>query len=191
MSNEFRVRGNELLLIARDSISTAMGLPLGVEYSSPWLQDQGASFVTLQQAQQLRGCIGTLEPHRSLLHDVRENAQSAALRDPRFPALKLQELDKTIIEVSVLTPKVQMLFTSETDVHEQLVPGVDGVLIEYGHLRGTFLPQVWEQLPGRDEFMRQLKMKAGLPHDFWSEHLKIYRYRVSKWSEADMQGRKS
>lgn len=189
MSNEFRARGNELLLIARDSISSAMGLPHGVEFSSPWLQQQGASFVTLQQDLKLRGCIGTLEPHRSLLHDVRANAQSAAMLDPRFPSLKPQELDHTIIEVSVLTPKVPLLFASETDVHEQLLPGIDGILIEYGHLRGTFLPQVWDQLPGKIEYMRQLKMKVGLPQDFWSEHLKIYRYRVTKWSEADIEGR--
>lgn len=184
MTDETVSRGQRLLSIARASISAALGKPLDVDESGEWLQEQGASFVTLRQSGQLRGCIGTLEAYRPLLADVKANAQLAALRDPRFPSLKLSELGMTQIEVSVLTPKQPLDFVSEAHAREQLQPGVDGVLLEYGNYRGTFLPQVWEQLPSADEFMRQLKRKAGLPMDFWSDDLKLYRYRVEKWSEA-------
>ncbi len=189
MGDGLQKNGSDLLLIAREAISTAMGKPLGVEPSSPWLEAHGASFVTLQQDHQLRGCIGTLEPHRSLALDVKFNARSAAFSDPRFSSLQPSELDVTVIEVSVLTPKEPILFTSEAQAHEQLRPGIDGILIEYGHFRSTFLPQVWDQLPTPAAFMQHLKNKAGLPSDFWSDRIKLFRYQVDKWSEADISGR--
>lgn len=185
MSDQTENRGQILLPIARASIAATLGQPFNADESARWLQERGASFVTLKQNDQLRGCIGTIEAHRTLLADVRANAQAAALRDPRFSPLTLAELDITRIEVSVLTPKEQLTFDSEGQARGQLHPGVDGVLLEYGSYRGTFLPQVWEQLPSTDEFMRQLKRKAGLPMDFWAEGIKLYRYRVEKWSETD------
>lgn len=184
MNEDMAKRGQVLLPIARSSISTALGKPFLADESKSWLNEQGASFVTLKQNQILRGCIGTIEAHRSLLSDVKANAQAAALRDPRFSPLRLSELDSIQIEVSVLTPKQPLTFTSETNAYEQLQPGIDGVLIEYGRYRGTFLPQVWNQLPSTHEFMMHLKQKAGLPRNFWAEDLRIYRYRVDKWSEA-------
>jgi uncharacterized protein len=188
--SEIAVKSGEVLLpIARSSISTALGKPLKVDESRKWLHEQGASFVTLKQNEELRGCIGSLEAHRSLLLDVKANAQAAAFRDPRISPLTIEELDITRIEVSILSPKEPLAFTSEAHADEQLQPGIDGVTIEYGRHRSTFLPQVWEQLPSTKEFMMHLKQKAGLPHNFWSEDLKIFRYTVQKWAEADPGGK--
>ncbi len=189
MNKDMASRGQVLLSISRASISTALGKPLSTPESEPWLKEQGACFVTLKQDGKLRGCIGTLEAHRPLLADVKANAQAAALRDTRFSPLTLAELDETIIEVSVLTPKEPLTFTSEENACEQLQPGIDGVVIEYGRHRSTFLPQVWEQLPTTAEFMTYLKQKAGLARDFWAQDIRIYRYKVEKWSEADLPQR--
>ncbi|MBS1186179.1 MAG: hypothetical protein H6R04_197 [Burkholderiaceae bacterium] len=183
MDDDTEDRGRILLPIARSSISAALGQPADADESAPWLTEPGACFVTLRKNQQLRGCIGTLEAYRPLLLDVKANAQAAALRDPRFSPLKQAEFSQIQIEVSLLTPKEPLQFTSEAHALEQLQPEVDGVIIEYGRHRSTFLPQVWEQLPSAAEFMKHLKQKAGLPGDFWSEELAIYRYRVSKWAE--------
>lgn len=177
-------RGQTLLAIARASISTALGQPLQAAEGAHWLQEWGASFVTLTQHGQLRGCIGSLQARRSLLADVKSTAVSAALHDPRFLPLKASELTQTEIEVSVLSPMQALQFENEQHALAQLQPGVDGIALEYAHHRGTFLPQVWEQLPDRRDFLTQLKRKAGLPPGFWSEELKLYRYSVAKYKES-------
>jgi AmmeMemoRadiSam system protein A len=178
-------RDTTLLAVARDAISQRLGAG-GVDYVPPaWLQEPGASFVTLTQAGALRGCIGSLEAHRSLLADVRANAVAAALRDPRFPPLRAEELPQTRIEVSLLSAAEDMEITSEADAVARLRPGVDGVVLQYGRARGTFLPQVWESLPRPEDFLAQLKRKAGLPPDFWHDDLRLERYTVRKWREVD------
>lgn len=176
-------RGKALLAIARASISTALGQPLQASEDAYWLQEWGASFVTLTQHGQLRGCIGSLQAHRSLLADVKSNAVSAALHDPRFLPLKAPELAQTEIEVSVLSPMQALRFENEQHALDQLQPGTDGIALQYAHHRGTFLPQVWEQLPSKQDFLTQLKRKAGLPPGFWSEELNLYRYSVAKYKE--------
>jgi len=174
-----------LLDLARASISTALGRPRSAESSARWLQDEGATFVTLTQNGVLRGCMGTVEPYRPLLEDVTENARAAAMRDSRFAPLSLAELDDTRIEVSLLSPLEEMAFTSEADALAQLRPGVDGIVLEYGRHRATFLPQVWEDLRDPKDFIGQLKLKAGLPQQFWSNDIRLQRYAVSKWSEPE------
>ena len=153
--------------------------------TAPWLADSGACFVTLTQYGKLRGCIGTLQAYRSLRDDVKNNAVAAALRDPRFNPLSAQELDVTAIEISLLSPTQAIAFKDEADALAQLRPGVDGVVFEFGNHRSTFLPQVWEQLPDPGRFMSQLKLKAGLPDDFWSEGVLLSRYTVTKWHEKE------
>jgi len=179
-------KGRVLLPIARSAISTALGRVHGADENAPWLQEEGACFVTLTQNQQLRGCIGTLEAHRPLLLDVKANAQAAALRDPRFSPLTAAELERTEIEVSLLSAMQALQFAGERDALMQLQPGVHGVVFEFGRYRSTFLPQVWEQLPSVVEFMAHLKHKAGLPPDFWAEEVRISHYTVSKWKESDV-----
>ena len=179
--------GDVLIPIARASISNALGKPYGATNEDlPWLQEKGASFVTLTQNEKLRGCIGTLEAHRPLLIDVKANAKAAAFRDPRFSPLTVNELDSTQIEISLLSAMQPLVFSGEQDALAQLQPGVDGVVFEFGHYRSTFLPQVWEQLHDADMFIAHLKLKAGLQPDFWDEKVKLYRYTVSKWKERDI-----
>jgi uncharacterized protein len=180
-------QGEVLIPIARASIASALGRPYReVSEDLPWLHEKGASFVTLMQNQQLRGCIGTLEAHRPLLIDVKANAQAAALRDPRFSPLTAAELDMTGIEISLLSSMQPLLFSSESDALAQLQPGIDGIVLKFGGHRSTFLPQVWAQLPDANIFMAHLKNKAGLASEFWDADVKLYRYTVSKWKEKDM-----
>lgn len=177
-------RGPLLLKLARDAIGAQLGYLTTPAPVAPWLQEPGAVFVTLTQNGNLRGCIGSLEAHRPLGEDVRQNAVAAAFRDPRFSPLSADEFNATRVEVSLLSAAEAMDFTDEKDALSQLRPGVDGVILEYGMHRGTFLPQVWEQLPDRQQFMAQLKRKAGLPADFWADGVKLSRYTVTKWKEA-------
>ena len=176
--------GTILLPIARASIALALGLSASADEEAVWLEEPAACFVTLTHGGQLRGCIGSLEARRSLLADVKANAVAAALHDPRFRPLSKEELDGTHIEVSVLSPTQPFDVSDEADALAQLRPGLDGVVLTYGHARSTFLPQVWEQLPDRKAFLAQLKRKAGLAGDFWSDAIRLQRYSVCKWSES-------
>lgn len=178
-------RGATLLLVARGVIARALGQP-GVMHDRPaWLQESGATFVTLTRLGSLRGCIGSLEARRSLLEDVSSNALSAALHDPRFTPLSAQELPDTCIAVSLLSAAAELVFESEADVHARLQPGIDGVVLQYGRARSTFLPQVWESLPRPQDFLANLKRKAGLSADFWHDDIRLSRYTVTCWKEAD------
>jgi len=176
--------GAALLRLARASIGEKLGKPLPVDARHARLHEPGATFVTLTQQGQLRGCIGSLEAHRPLAQDVRENAQAAAFRDPRFSPLAVEEFEFTSVEVSLLTPAMPLAFSDEADFMAQLRPGLDGIVFQYGRHRSTFLPQVWESLPEPEQFMQQLKRKAGLPPNFWHETVSISRYEVTKWKES-------
>jgi len=182
------LNGKHLLEIARAAISSVLGQPLTVtaaETTAGVLQQTGASFVTLTQQGQLRGCIGSLEACRPLIIDIKANAIAAALHDPRFAPLTLTELEITQLEVSVLSPMQPLHFVSEEIALAQLRPGVDGVIFEFGRYRSTFLPQVWEQLPNTRQFMAHLKHKAGLAPDFWAADIRLQRYTVSKFKEVE------
>lgn len=176
--------GPALLARARNAIAANLGQPAVPEPSSDALARPGAVFVTLTRHGELRGCIGSLETWRPLDEDVRANARAAAFGDPRFAPLTAAEFADTRVEVSLLTPPTPMHFTSEEDAIHQLRPGLDGVVLECAGRRGTFLPQVWETLPERHLFFSHLKRKAGLPEDFWSPAVRLYRYEVRKWKEA-------
>lgn len=180
--------GRTLLALARAAIGQALGRSLGAAEDAPWLQQSGACFVTLTQRGQLRGCIGSLQAHRSLLADLQANAVAAALHDPRFAPLSAAELEHTGIEVSLLSPTEPIAFSSEADALAQLRPGIDGVVFEFGGRRSTFLPQVWEQLPEPRQFMAHLKQKAGLASGFWADGVRLSRYTVQKWREAALPG---
>ena len=175
--------GEALLCLARNAIATRFGLPVRAVPPHPQLEKLGATFVTLTQDGALRGCIGSLEAHRVLSVDVAENALAAAFRDPRFAPLEAAELARTRIEVSLLEPAVAMVFADEADAMAQLRPGIDGVILSHGRRRATFLPQVWESLTEPRHFLAQLKLKAGLPADFWDEEMSLARYAVKKWKE--------
>ena len=182
-------QGVLLLRIARAAISHALQVPCAqpqVADNESWLFKPGATFVTLTQSNELRGCIGSLQAYCPLIEDVRNNAVSAALRDPRFMPLTANELSGVAIEVSLLSELQPLNFSCEGDALAQLRPGVDGVVFEYDHHRSTFLPQVWESLPQPRQFLAQLKLKAKLPENFWSDGIVLSRYTVSKWRETDL-----
>ena len=157
-------------------------IPEARDFPAP-LQRPGASFVTLTQDGRLRGCIGSLQALRPLVKDVAANAFAAAFSDPRFPALSAAEYPGLTLAISVLSPAEPMHFSSEADLIAQLRPGIDGLILEdgAGH-RGTFLPSVWETLPQPTEFLRQLKIKAGLPPDYWSDSLRVHRYHTESFA---------
>lgn len=151
---------------------------------SPWLAAQGAAFVTLHVPgpdgrPALRGCIGTIEPYRSLREDVQGNARAAAFRDPRFAPLSAAELPGLQIEVSVLSPPESIPYVDRADLAAKLRPGIDGLVLEYGGCRGTYLPQVWEQIPDASDFLSSLVMKTRLPQGFWSDEILVWRYTVT------------
>lgn len=176
--------GHTLLLLARNAIAAQLGQATRPTDDLPALREPGATFVTLTQGGQLRGCIGSLEAWRPLGQDVRENALAAAFRDPRFAPLAAGELPLTRVEVSLLTPAVALSFADQADALAQLRPGEDGIVFSCGRRRATFLPQVWEQLPEPAAFMAHLKQKAGLPANYWSPEVRLERYGVTKWQEA-------
>lgn len=173
---------NTLLKVARESISYGMTyhkpMPINVHDYSFNLQQLRATFVTLNLHQQLRGCIGTLEAHQPLIQDVAEHAFAAAFQDTRFTPVTSNEIPHLDIHISILTPATSIQFTSEKDLLRQLQPGVDGLILQAGHHRGTFLPSVWDQLAEPEQFLRHLKMKAGLAENYWSADVKISRYRT-------------
>jgi len=178
-------RGQTLLAIARGAIADRLGAPSPSFETTEWLNEPGATFVTLTCAGALRGCIGSLVAERPLRTDVESNALAAAFSDPRFAPLSAREYREIEVEVSLLSPMQPFTVESESQALTLLRPGVDGVLLEYGRRRGTFLPQVWEQLPEPRAFLAHLKQKAGLPADFWTEEIRLSRYTVTKWRESE------
>ncbi len=176
--------GRVLLPLARAAIATELGLAQAAGADQPWLRQPGATFITLMRESALRGCIGTLKPHRTLADDVKANAVGAAFRDPRFKPLTAAEFAAVSVEISVLSALEPMRFGDEPDVLRQLRAGIDGLVFQYGHHTSTFLPQVWENFQDPADFMAQLKYKAGLPPDFWDAEVKLSRYTVFKWRET-------
>ena len=183
-----RLLGAALIAAARGAIEAAFGRLDARARPHAALEEPGATFVTLEQDGELRGCIGNLVAHRRLAVDVHENALAAAFRDPRFAPLNSRELDVTTVEVSLLAPPAPFEVADEDDLLSRLVPGVDGIVIELGARRATFLPQVWESLPDPRDFVGALKRKAGLPADFWSPEVRVSRYTVARWHEAEFDG---
>lgn len=178
-------RGPTLLALARAAIGQQFGVQSRGAASEPWLAEPGATFVTLTLDGELRGCIGSLEAHRPLREDVKQNALAAAFRDPRFPPLTRQEFDRVRVEVSLLSPLEPIACEGEAQALAQLRPGTDGVVFAWNGHRSTFLPQVWESLPRPVDFLERLRQKAGLPGDFWAPDVKLWRYSVAKWREAE------
>jgi AmmeMemoRadiSam system protein B/AmmeMemoRadiSam system protein A len=142
------------------------------------------TFVTLKIKGQLRGCIGNLTSTDTVLDGVRRNAVNAALRDPRFPPLSVDELERIRIEVSILSDPQPLEYRDGQELINKLRSHVDGVIIRKDHASATFLPQVWEQLPRPEDFLAHLCMKAGLPSDAWkNSELEVLTYQVQYFEE--------
>lgn len=145
---------------------------------NPLLSESGASFVTLNYDDSLRGCIGSIIPHRILFDDIVSNAMSAAFSDPRFAPLSSDELSHLNLEVSVLSEPEILEYEDYDDLVKKVRPNIDGLILKHGSYQGTFLPQVWKQLPTSKQFLEHLSMKAGATPSIYVEHPTIYRYTV-------------
>jgi uncharacterized protein len=175
--------GRAVLTLARSAIAEKLGLGRLETVQDASLDQPCASFVTLKQDDKLRGCVGSVQRTRALRDDVRVNAVAAAFRDPRFAPLEAWELPKVSLEVSVLSTEERIEVASEEQLIARLRPGIDGLIVEFGLHRATLLPQVWQQLPDPREFLATLKLKAGLPEDFWSPRMIVSRYAATTWAE--------
>ena len=182
---------NSLLRLARQTIEEVVTTGRMPEVdasnlSSP-LTDAAGCFVTLQKEGQLRGCIGHIFPQEPLYRAVRDNARSAALEDPRFRPVQPEELASVEIEISVLTVPQALPFDSPEDLLGKLRPHVDGVVLKIGQRHATFLPQVWEQLPDKEDFLSRLAVKAGFPPSAWKgPGVSVLTYQVEAFKESEM-----
>lgn len=175
----------KLLEIARQAIRSVVEgnplSPLDLAGLPTSLREQGASFVTLTIAGQLRGCIGTLEAYQPLALDVQEHAVAAATEDYRFPPVTRAELPFLEIEISRLTPMRALEYSGPQDLLDKLRPGVDGVVLRDGMRRATFLPQVWEKISSKEEFLDHLCLKMGARPNLWREkQLAVWTYQVEE-----------
>lgn len=142
------------------------------------LMQPGACFITLERSGKLRGCIGSLTAREPLAENIADNSHGAARRDPRFPAVHADELDELTVSVSILCPLEPFPFTSEADLISKLRPGIDGLVLEKNGCRGTFLPQVWDDLPDPAQFVSALKTKSGLDAAAPLAGARAWRYRT-------------
>lgn len=180
---------NALLRLARSSIEAKLTPGLKTDYPqeiSSALQEKRGCFVTLHKKGTLRGCIGTIEPMRSLVANVEENAINAAFGDPRFPALEKKELPSVEIEISVLTKPAILGFEDGEDLKKKLKPGIHGVILTQGCYRSTFLPQVWKQLPDKEAFLECLCQKGGMEKTCWMDkRTTVEVYEVECFAEVN------
>ena len=189
--NKLNSQEKEILLkIARHALESEIRgdkhLPLNVK-TTPLLEAEGASFVTLTINGQLRGCIGALEPYQALIEDVREHALAAALNDYRFPPVRADELEKIDIEISRLTAPKPLKYTNSDNLLSKLRPNIDGVVLKDGYRGSTFLPQVWGQLPNAEDFLSHLCQKMGASSDLWKhKKLDVLIYQVEEFSDLEM-----
>ena len=170
--HEFQNRGNKLKSL-KDKASSLI------------LEENRGTFVTLHKNRKLRGCIGNIEPVKNIFQGVQDNAKNAAFNDTRFSPLSLEELDETIIEVSILTQPENIDYTDIQDLITKLKPGIDGVIIKKDYNSATFLPQVWKQLKDPEIFLKHLCIKARLqPDELESGNLNVAAYQIQLFEEA-------
>jgi AmmeMemoRadiSam system protein A len=148
------------------------------------LRQPAATFVTLHTDGKLHGCIGSVQAHQPLAWDVAKNAIAAARHDPRFPVLRPDELDRTEVEISILSPLQEIPYVTMRDLLGKIRPGVDGVMVARGWQRGLLLPQVWEQLPDAREFLNHVALKAGASPDIYLDpNAKVYIFQVHSFTQ--------
>ena len=168
---EYYLRSQDYAHVSEDSLPT------------PILQKKRATFVTLTIDDELRGCIGHLEAVKPLYEDVVTNAVAAAFQDPRFMPVSEDEFKKITIEISILTPPKKLEFSTPEELLSQLTEKC-GVILHSGPHQSTYLPQVWEQLPDKIEFLDSLCVKAGADPGCWqADDCEIHVYEVEKFCE--------
>lgn len=187
LQNFARHNREALLQIAREALKEAV---VGHKIYHPErdefgevLFDKGAAFVTLKKNGRLRGCIGSIKATKAIAADIADNAYAAALHDSRFRPVEPEELPEITFSIALLTNLEEMRFDSYADLLAQIKPNIDGLLIKDGQREGVFLPAVWESLPDKDEFMTELKIKAGLSPTYWSDRVRVFRFRSVEISD--------
>lgn len=177
----------EMLAIARGAILHGLEHrcpPLLELHALPApLQQVRATFVTLTRNGSLRGCVGSLEPRRPLAEDLARNAFDTAFADPRFPEVTTAELPALNVEISVLSPLSVLAVESEAQLLDVIRPFEDGLVLDDGQRRATFLPKVWDSLSEPAAFLTELKRKAGMPGDYWPDSLRVLRYHTETFCE--------
>lgn len=186
-------QGSFLVKSARAAIASRLnGKKAPVFPGEPWLLEKSGLFVTLHTfpEKELRGCIGFIEPRYALKDGVVRAALSAAFGDPRFPSLEPPELDKIVIEASVLSKPEKINAKTREKILGEIKPKIDGLILENGHSSGLFLPQVWDELPSKEEFLENLCFKAGLydPGAWHGNGTELYRFRVQAFEENAPRG---
>ncbi len=175
-----------LLFLAKESISCFVNnkkfKDIDDDLITPTLQEEGASFVTLKIANNLRGCIGSIVAHRPLYLDVVYNALASARDDYRFAPLTKEEFKGINISISVLGKEEEIIYTYLNDLLNKITPNEDGLILQNNNLTGVFLPSVWEEIPKKEEFLAHLCLKAGFHPSAWHNNIKIYKYRCLYFS---------
>ena len=147
-------------------------------------------FVTLNNPDGLRGCIGFPIPEKKLSHAIVEGAIAAATEDPRFPSVKINELNDIVFEVTVLTPPVEIDVSDPTEYLEKIKVGRDGLIIKHSFSSGLLLPQVPVEYGWNvEEFLQHTCEKAGLARDTWkNESVKIEKFEGIIFKEETPNG---
>jgi len=174
----------ELLKLARETLEAYFNgkEPNVSEDIKKKYSEEKACFVTLTKNGELRGCVGSLEARQELWKDVVENSINAAFNDSRFPELTSGELKKIKIEVSVLSIPGKISFTNIEELKKKIWK--KGVIIKKGWNSATYLPQVWEEISDKEEFLGSLCLKAGLNINAWKEkNVEVLVYEVKKIKE--------
>ena len=142
-------------------------------------------FVTLNNADGLRGCIGFPMPDKKLSHGIIDAAIAAATEDPRFSPVKTNELNDIVFEVTVLTPPVEITVTDPMEYLEKIKVGRDGLIIRNSFSSGLLLPQVPVEYGWNvEEFLQHTCEKAGLEKDTWkNEKVKIEKFEGIVYKE--------
>ena len=179
--------GSALVSLSRSTIAEALGIDVDAEIIPSWMRSPGASFVTLTIDGHLRGCIGSLIAYRPLVDDVRMNSLAAAFEDPRFFPLTIEEYDKILVEVSVLSVPETMPCSTREEVLASLRPDIDGVILTSRSGRAIVLPQVWMEYPTPEDFLTHVCTKAGIAPDYWGDDIGIERYHVTDYPEDPSQ----
>lgn len=177
----------QLLSIARTSIEhgLAVSRPLKVDHTRlpSALTESYGNFITLTQRGTLRGCIGTIQEAGPLAVSVARNAFAAAFHDHRFDPLFAEEIDRIRIEISILSRPEPFAVSNREELLDRLQPGEDGLILNFEDRYATFLPKVWEKIPDKESFVRQLMLKASLPGNFWSESIRFQKYKTINFAE--------
>ncbi len=181
---EFLLKFARTVISRKLNINTELDKKLDTKTKNNNLYEKRGTFVTLHKDGNLRGCIGTLEPNESIIDGIKDNAINAAFKDPRFSPVKKNEINNIDLEISILTIPEKLDYFDTDDLLAKLKPFIHGVIIQNKHNKATFLPQVWDQLPDKKEFLSHICTKAGLPSNEWQKgELEVMTYQVQYFKE--------